>query len=107
MSRHARITTCLTEALTPLHLEVLDESHRHNVPPGAESHFRVTAVSEGFSGIAPVARHRQVNKLLAEEFAGGLHALALHTLTPEEWFRRGGRLPESPPCLGGSGTSRD
>jgi BolA protein len=43
-----------------------------------------------------------VNAALAEELAGGVHALALHTMTPEEWFAKGGQAPESPPCLGGS-----
>ena len=34
--------------------------------------------------MARVARHRMVNDLLAEELAGGVHALALKTLTPDE-----------------------
>ena len=105
MSRKDSIESTLRQALSPLHLEVLDESHMHNVPEGAESHFRLTVVSEGFEGAKLLARHRQVNNLLAAEFDRGLHALALHTWTPEEWFKKGGRVPESPPCLGGSKTS--
>jgi BolA protein len=31
-----------------------------------------------------------------------VHALALHTLTPDEWFEKAGETPESPPCHGGS-----
>jgi BolA protein len=62
-------------------------------------------VSEGFSGQGLVHRHRQINRLLAEEFQGGLHALALHTMTPEEWFEKGGLAPESPQCMGGSKAS--
>jgi BolA protein len=42
-----------------------------------------------------------VNRLLAAELAGGVHALALEALTPEEWVARGGAGHESPPCLGG------
>ena len=102
MNRQAEIEGKLGEGLSPLHLQVDDESHLHNVPVGAQSHFRVTAVSEVFRDKPLVARHRLVNGLLAEEFASGLHALALHTWTPEEWFDKGGRVPESPPCLGGS-----
>jgi len=41
--------------------------------------------------------------LLAEELAGGVHALALHTLPPEEWRLRHGEIPASPPCRGGDG----
>lgn len=102
MSRQARIETAIRGAFNPLHLEVVDESHMHSVPPGAESHFKLLVVSESFSGQNLVARHRSVNAVLRPELEGGLHALALHTWTPEEWFERGGNAPESPPCLGGS-----
>lgn len=102
MNRRARIESAVQEALAPLHLEVVDESHMHSVPEGAESHFKLLVVSERFAGQGLVARHRTLNRLLREEFAGGLHALALHTWTPEEWFEKGGSAPESPLCLGGS-----
>jgi BolA protein len=102
MSRSARIEAAVSEAFNPLHLEVVDESHMHSVPEGAESHFKLLVVSERFAGQNLVARHRAVNALLRPEFGSGLHALALHTWTPEEWFERGGNAPESPPCLGGS-----
>jgi len=74
----------------------------HNVPEGAESHFKVVAVSELFAEHKPVGRHRLVNQALKGEFESGLHALALHTWTPEEWFRKGGVAPRSPQCMGGS-----
>lgn len=105
MSRKTRIEESLAAALNPLHLEVLDESHMHNVPPGAESHFKVLVVSAGFAADRPLARHRRVNGLLASEFGAGLHALAIHAWTPEEWFARGGMLPPSPQCMGGSKAS--
>ncbi len=90
----------LNSALTPQHLEVINESHMHNVPPGSESHFKVIAVSDAFNGKMLVARHRLINKALAEELAGPVHALALHTMTPAEWAEKGA-APESPPCMGG------
>ncbi len=62
----------------------------------------MTLVSEVFQGQTLVTRQRSVNRLLVQEFTTGLHALALHTWTPEEWFEKGGRVPDSPPCLGGS-----
>ena len=102
MSRKTRIEETLVAALTPLHLEVLDESHMHSVPPGAESHFKVLVVSEGFAADRPLARHRRVNGLLAGEFQTGLHALAIHAWTPQEWYAKGGVVPESPQCLGGA-----
>ena len=101
MNRQATIEQKLTRAFSPLHLEVADETHMHSVPEDAQSHFKVTLVSEQFSGMPLVKRHRAVNRVLAEELAGGIHALALHTMTPQEWFDKGGQAPESPPCLGG------
>lgn len=92
----------LNDALTPVYLEVLDESHMHNVPDGAQSHFKVTVVSEAFVGVRRVPRHQKVNGLLAEALQGPVHALALHTYTPEEWEARGGSVTPSPDCLGGS-----
>lgn len=105
MNRQTRIETALIAGLGPLHLEVVDESHRHSVPEGAQSHFKVLVVSERFAGLGPVARHRLVNGLLKGEFDGGLHALALHTRAPAEWHESGGAAPDSPPCRGGSKAS--
>ena len=102
MNRQEHIRSKLDEAFAPLHLEVIDESHMHSVPEGAQSHFKVTVVSASFAEQTLVQRHRSVNELLADEFQHGLHALALHTMTPEDWFAKGGVSPDSPPCLGGS-----
>jgi len=97
----ATIESKLRAALDPEHLEILDESGRHAVPPGSESHFRLRVVSRAFDGQRLVERHRAVNRVLAAELAHSVHALALETLTPQEWAARGGAGHESPPCLGG------
>lgn len=102
MSRKSNIEQILNGALAPVHLEVRDESHMHSVPEGAESHFKVIVVSDRFKGEKLVSRHRLINQLLSAELGSGLHALALHTWTPEEWYEKGGKTPESPPCLDGS-----
>lgn len=95
------INDILVEALSPVVLDVLNESHMHNVPPGSESHFKLVVVSGEFEGKNLIARHRMINKLLAEQLQNGIHALSMHTHTPEEWDARGGQVPESPPCMGG------
>ena len=100
MSVEDEIIEKLQTSLKPEHLEVINESHMHNVPPGSESHFKVVAVSNEFNGKMLVARHRLINKALAEELEGPVHALALHTMTPDEWAEKG-KAPESPPCMGG------
>lgn len=101
MNRKQRIEQRLQEALSPVYLDVSDESYMHAVPTEAESHFKLLVVSEAFQGLSLLDRHRRINELLADEFKQGLHALTMHTWTPEEWQARGG-APESPPCLGGS-----
>jgi BolA family transcriptional regulator, general stress-responsive regulator len=102
MSIQTDIERKLRDAFDPVHLEVVNESGNHNVPPGSESHFKVTIAAGAFEGERLVGRHRKVNQVLAEELGGRIHALALHTLTPDEWFERAGKVPDSPPCLGGS-----
>ncbi|HLV77578.1 MAG TPA: BolA/IbaG family iron-sulfur metabolism protein [Marinobacter sp.] len=83
-------------------LKVENESHRHSVPPNSETHFKVTLVSSAFSGQTKIKRHQAVYKVLADELAGPVHALALHLYTPEEWQASGQAAPDSPNCMGGS-----
>jgi len=82
------------------HLAVENESHMHNVAPGSESHFKVTIVSDDFNELMPIKRHRLVNKALEQELQT-IHALALHTMTPQEWVARAGKVADSPKCRGG------
>jgi BolA protein len=102
MSVQESITRNLNHALSPSHLEVVNESGQHQVPPGSESHFKVTVVSPALAGLSRVARHRAVHQALADELAAGLHALAVHAFTPEEWEARGRRAEASPRCRGGT-----
>jgi len=95
------ITSKLQEAFSPQHLEVHNESSRHNVPPGSESHFKLIVVCEAFEGEMLIKRQRKINQLLADELATGVHALSMHTYTPAEWAEKNGLSPNSPPCLGG------
>ena len=78
----------LTAGLAPERLEVIDESHLHaghvGARPEGESHFRVEIVSRAFQGKSRVDRQRLVYRILAEELAGGVHALVVKALTPRE-----------------------
>lgn len=72
-------------------MSVRNDSHKHaghsGNPSGAadaETHFTVEVVSAAFEGKNAVQRHRLVYQLLGDEFAAGLHALALKTKTPAE-----------------------
>jgi len=83
-----RLTKKLTEAFTPESLNVADESHQHEghagARPGGQTHFRVYIVSEAFKGKTRIERHRMINAALADDLAGGVHALALHATAPGE-----------------------
>ena len=83
----------LRTRFAPSRLAIEDESSRHlghaGYREGGESHFRVEIVSAAFEGKNRVARQRLVYETLKDEFAAGLHALALTTLTPEEDGRSG------------------
>ncbi len=103
MSLQATIESKLTEALQPVHLEVINESHLHNVPPGSERHFKVFVVAGAFEGQGRVERQRTVNRALAEEMAHRIHALSLHALTPTEWQAQDKESLQSPACKGGNG----
>lgn len=91
----------LQRGLALTYLDVINESGSHSVPAGSETHFKVIAVSPAFAGQSAVARHRAVYALLREPLASGVHALALHTYTPDEWAVAGS-APDSPACRGGS-----
>lgn len=95
-----QIEAKLRAAFDPVYLEVVDESYRHNVPAGAESHFKVVMASERFTGERILARHRAIYGVLAQELAGPVHALALHAYTLKEWAGLQNAVPASPPCRG-------
>lgn len=78
----------LNTALAPIKLDIFDESAQHaghvGARPEGETHFRLRIVATAFAGKTRVERQRLVYQTLAEELAGGVHALALATLSPEE-----------------------
>ena len=101
MSRQLNIEQQLKKALEISALHVENESRFHHVPANSETHFKVTIVSPKFTAMTLVNRHRLINTLLQDEFDAGLHALALHTYTPEEWQKKGGNAIQSPKCKDG------
>lgn len=103
MTIQAIIEEKLQQAFSPVHLEVINESHNHNVPNGSESHFKVVIASQAFEGDRLIKRHRSVNSVLADILENHIHALALHTYSAAEWqASQGENVPLSPKCMGGS-----
>jgi BolA protein len=86
--RRTRIEAKLERALKAIHVEVVDESHRHAGHAGAAAgggHFRAVIVSPLFDGRSPVERQRLVYAALEAEMGTAIHALSVRTLTPGEW----------------------
>lgn len=83
-----RIERKLTAALVPSRLRVIDESGRHvghaGARPGGETHFRVEIEAAAFAGLSRLERQRRVHAILAEELAGGVHALSMALSAPGE-----------------------
>ncbi|MGR0279782.1 BolA/IbaG family iron-sulfur metabolism protein [Marinomonas dokdonensis] len=95
-----QIESRLKSAFNVEHIELVNESYKHNVPTGSESHFKLILVSDDFKGKMKVKRHQLVYGALATEM-DLIHALAMHPYTTEEWAKQSANVPSSPNCLGG------
>jgi BolA protein len=77
----------LEAAFSPTTLSIIDDSDKHHGHAGSreggESHFTVTIESAAFAGVGRVERQRMINKVLAEELAGPVHALSLKAEAPQ------------------------
>jgi BolA family transcriptional regulator, general stress-responsive regulator len=83
-----RIRAKLEHALAPERLEIIDQSHLHaghsGWREGGQTHFVIKVASTHFIGKGRLERHRMIYALLAEEIAGGVHALAIDAEAPDE-----------------------
>ncbi len=61
------------------HIEVQGDGH----------HFEAIIVSPRFRGLARVRQHQLVYAALGDRMREEIHALSMHTLTPEEWQAKG------------------
>ncbi|NKD85812.1 BolA family transcriptional regulator [Haematospirillum jordaniae] len=104
MTFRDRIHSKLTVALSPVFLDIRDDSARHAghadriaalaergadtghapLDGGGETHFTVTVVSAAFEGKSRVERQRLVYTLLADELRERVHALSIMARTPAE-----------------------
>jgi len=83
-----RIRTTLQEALTPVQLEIVDDSAAHAGHAGAMQsgggHFSAFIVAEAFEGKTQVQRHQMVYRALGDLMRTDIHALIIKALTPNE-----------------------
>jgi len=79
----------INNALSPISLEIVNESHLHaghqeSFDGSGETHLRIKVISPRFEGMSRVDRHRAINELVADEMAKGLHAIAIEARAPSE-----------------------
>lgn len=75
------------DALLPLDLDILDESHLHVGHAGARGgggHFRLKIVSAAFAGKRTLERHRLIYAALGELMQREIHALSIDAQAPDE-----------------------
>ena len=84
MSVRDTIEQKLSQKFAPTHLEVIDESSRHQGHAGwregGETHFRVRIATRQFAGKTRLAQHRAIMDELAAELSGRVHALAIEVM---------------------------
>ncbi len=85
----SELVRLLESRLTPLSatlVEVTDDSAKHagHAENTGGGHLSAKIVSNVFSGLSTVARHRAVYALVADLMPHRIHALSLTVKTPEE-----------------------
>lgn len=73
------VQATLALALSPIKLQVTDDSHLHAGHAGSleGSHFSVAIQASCFNGLSHVQRHRLVYDALRDVIPQGIHALAI------------------------------
>ncbi|WP_018410878.1 BolA family protein [Methyloversatilis thermotolerans] len=93
MSDPSAVETLLRErlsTLSPVALELVDESHLHAGHAGARSggrHYRLDIVSGSFAGLRTMERHRLVYAALGDLMQRDIHALSITARSPDETTR--------------------
>lgn len=84
MDRKERILQKLNSALKSEFIDVVNNSYLHKGHLGddgtMETHFAITIKSASLSELPRIKAHQQVNRVLKDEFAQGLHALEIKIL---------------------------
>ena len=85
--RETKIRQRLEQSLDPLELLIKDQSQLHVGHEGArdgKGHFDITVVSQAFSGVSRVRRHRMVYDALGDLLESDIHALRISAYAPSE-----------------------
>ncbi|MBY0462504.1 MAG: BolA family transcriptional regulator [Alphaproteobacteria bacterium] len=90
MSIQKQLEDRIQKHLSPSLLEIKNESEMHRghkdgpKEENAESHFRIKIVSNKFTGLSRLERHRLVHDILNDLLKNHIHALALTLLDDDQ-----------------------
>jgi BolA protein len=85
--RETKIRQRLEQSLHPLELIIKDRSQLHVGHEGAsdgKGHFDIMVVSQAFTGVSRVKRHRMVYDALRDLLESDIHALRISAYAPSE-----------------------
>lgn len=78
----------LKKQLQPMSMQIIDDSHLHAGHVGhssaGASHLTLHVVSNRFTGLSRVQRHRLVYDILSSWMKTDIHALVINAKTPSE-----------------------
>ncbi len=83
-----KIEQILQDTFSPVHVEIEDESWKHEGHAGAAAgggHFNLMVVSDQFEGVNLINRNRMVFNALAELMKSDIHAMGVKAKTKKEW----------------------
>jgi BolA family transcriptional regulator, general stress-responsive regulator len=86
-TREQKIRAAINARLSPAKVEIKDQSHLHAGHAGAKEgkgHFDLVIISDRFTGISNLQRHRIVYDALAELMQSDIHAVSIKALTTAE-----------------------
>ena len=96
MSVYETIVSQLNLSFDVENLFLENESFMHNVPPNAETHFKLVIVSNDFAELTNVKRHQCIYKALNDTMTR-IHALSIQAFTLDEYLKNPIIL-KSPDC---------
>ena len=92
----SQIINTLSSSLNLSSLKIINESFKHNVPAGSESHFKIVVVTNDFNNLSIIKRHQLIYKTL-DNLMNKIHALSIHAFNEEE-FKLNPIILDSPEC---------
>ena len=96
MTAYETIVSQLNLSFDVENLFLENESFMHNVPPNADTHFKLVIVSNDFAELTNVKRHQCIYKALNDTMTR-IHALSIQAFTLDEYLKNPIIL-KSPDC---------